>query len=150
MKDVRMEDRVSPISIARALSYRVNDRVLEGNWSGDYSGGSTPTFWTGSAKILNKFMQSAQIVKYGQCWVFSGLLTTLFRTAGIASRSVTNYTSAHDAKNTDRKELEMTGGYNRIVDVYLDEKGNVLDDVTNDSTWYLIILKYAPYFIDIL
>eukprot|EP00800_Vazella_pourtalesii_P001697 TRINITY_DN1158_c1_g1_i2.p1 TRINITY_DN1158_c1_g1~~TRINITY_DN1158_c1_g1_i2.p1 ORF type:complete len:709 (+),score=135.07 TRINITY_DN1158_c1_g1_i2:33-2129(+) len=135
MKDVRMEDRVSPISIARVLSYRVNDKVLEGNWSGDYSGGSTPTSWTGSAKILNKFVQSAQVVKYGQCWVFSGLLTTLCRTAGIACRSVTNYVSAHDAKNTDRKELEMTGGYNRVVDVYLDEKGNVLDDVTNDSTW---------------
>ncbi|KAI6655182.1 protein-glutamine gamma-glutamyltransferase K [Oopsacas minuta] len=135
MKEVQMEDKTSPISIARALSYRVNDRVLVGNWSGDYSGGKAPTAWTGSAMILNQFVKSGDIVKYGQCWVFSGVLTTLCRTAGIAARSVTNYASAHDYKDTDRKDLEMTGGYNRIVDVFIDEKGNVLDDMTNDSTW---------------
>ena len=127
---------MSPISVARALTFRINDRVLEGNWSGDYSGGSSPTLWSGSAKILNNFVQSGQIVKYGQCWVFSGLLTTLCRTTGIAARSVTNYTSAHDAKKNTRKDLEISGGYNRIVDIFLDEKGNLMDHLTDDSTWY--------------
>ena len=137
MRDVHFDDRMSPVSIVRALTYRVNDRVLEGNWSGDYSGGSAPTAWTGSAKILSQFLESGQIVKYGQCWVFSGVLTTLCRTAGIPSRSVTNYVSAHDSRKMSRKDLEITGGYNRIVDIFLDEKGAMMDDLTDDSIWLI-------------
>ena len=35
-------------------------------------------------------------MKYGQCWVFAGLLTTFMRTLGIASTSMTNFNSAHE------------------------------------------------------
>lgn len=41
-------------------------------------------------------METRKEVKYGQCWVFSGLLTTLFRAVGIPARSITNFESAHD------------------------------------------------------
>lgn len=67
-----------------------------GNWSGDYSGGVEPTDWISSVDILNEYMETKKEVKYGQCWVFSGLLTTLFRAVGIPARSVTNFESAHD------------------------------------------------------
>jgi hypothetical protein len=51
--------------------------VLVGNWSGDYSGGLKPTHWTGSPKILRQYMfYDGEPVRYGQCWVFSGLVTT--------------------------------------------------------------------------
>ena len=50
--------------------------VLVGNWSGDYSGGKRPSVWTGSVKILTQYMKDKQSVKFGQCWVFSGVLTT--------------------------------------------------------------------------
>ena len=45
-------------------------------------------------------METGEPVKYGQCWVFSGLLTTLMRSIGIPARSVTNFASAHDTENT--------------------------------------------------
>lgn len=48
-----------------------------GNWSGDYSDGKKPTHWTGSAKILRQYEKNkGEPVCFGQCWVFSGLVTT--------------------------------------------------------------------------
>ena len=55
-----------------------------------------------------------QPVKYGQCWVFSGVLTALLRAVGIPARSVTNFQSAHDSDNT------MT------IDTYINDKGEEL------------------------
>lgn len=50
--------------------------LLEGNWSEDFSGGVPPTKWTGSVKILQKYYSTKKPVKYAQCWVFSGVVTT--------------------------------------------------------------------------
>ena len=57
-----------------------NDRdggVLFGRWTEKYPKNCTPpTAWTGSVAILEKFWNKKYYVKYGQCWVFSGLVTT--------------------------------------------------------------------------
>ena len=50
--------------------------VLVGNWSGNYWDGKAPTDWNGSAKIIKQWSSTNKSVKYGQCWVFSGVLTT--------------------------------------------------------------------------
>ena len=50
--------------------------VLEGRWDGKYSDGTSPSAWTGSVKILEDYLLSRRSVKYGQCWVFAGVLTT--------------------------------------------------------------------------
>jgi hypothetical protein len=50
--------------------------VLVGNWSGDYEGGERPTFWTSSTAILRRYEETGKPVKFGQCWVFSHVLTT--------------------------------------------------------------------------
>ena len=53
--------------------------ILFGLWSSkdkDYADGTDPTAWSGSSAILEEFWESKRAVKYGQCWVFGGLLTT--------------------------------------------------------------------------
>ena len=50
--------------------------VLVGNWTGEYSGGVCPTAWVGSVKILEEYFSTGVPVKFGQCWVFSGVATT--------------------------------------------------------------------------
>ena len=68
------------IQVTRHVSAMVNiqddNGILVGNWSGDYSGGTSPLAWTGSAEILAKFNRTKQPVSYAQCWVFSGVQTT--------------------------------------------------------------------------
>ena len=59
------------------------DGVLVGAWpckEGDFGfgwpEGTNPCDWKGSVKILEEYFETGKPVKYGQCWVFSGLLTT--------------------------------------------------------------------------
>lgn len=117
--------RSNPIEVSRIVSAVSNDLdedgILVGNWSGDYSGGTSPTDWYGSAAILAEFNQTKQPVKFGQCWVFSGIQTSLFRCLGLPARSVSNFNSAHD---TD---------FNRAIDKYYDKEGNPLSNA--DSIW---------------
>ena len=53
--------------------------VLVGLWSAnedDYKDGTDPTAWSGSSAILEEFMETKKGIKYAQCWVFGGILTT--------------------------------------------------------------------------
>ncbi|XP_078501069.1 protein-glutamine gamma-glutamyltransferase K isoform X1 [Lissotriton helveticus] len=119
--------RGDPINVTRVVSALVNSMddngVVAGDWSGDYSAGTNPTAWVGSVDILLKYHQTGSPVKYGQCWVFSGVTTTVLRCFGIPTRSVTNFASAHD---TDA---------NLCLDVYFDENMQPLEDKNTDSVW---------------
>ena len=50
--------------------------VLHGRWDGKYDDGDSPSDWYGSVRILQRYMDTGKPVKYGQCWVFSGVTTT--------------------------------------------------------------------------
>ncbi|KGL78475.1 Protein-glutamine gamma-glutamyltransferase 4, partial [Tinamus guttatus] len=119
--------RRDPVLVSRAMSALVNandDRgVLMGNWSGMYTGGTSPLVWVGSVAILQQYYKTKQSVLYGQCWVFSGVLTTVMRCLGIPSRSVSNFDSAHDTEENLR------------VDIYLNENREPLSNLTSDSIW---------------
>ncbi|XP_058120389.1 annulin-like [Anopheles ziemanni] len=126
--------RGNPVKVCRALSGVVNSNdnygVLLGNWSGDYRGGTAPSAWTGSVKILQKFYQQKELdpvdrnpILYGQCFAFAGVLGTLCRALGIPCRIVTNFTSAHDTEGS------MT------IDKYVDEEGNNKKEFSGDSVW---------------
>ncbi|RUS86844.1 hypothetical protein EGW08_005381 [Elysia chlorotica] len=129
-----------PVYIARALSRIMNNLgdcgVLEGRWDGEYSDGTRPVSWMGSAPILTEYMEKGQPVKYGQCWVFPGWaappssLSTwrrasplMARALGLPCRSVTNFSSAHDT------DLTMT------IDRYVDDNGDEVENKNNDSVW---------------
>lgn len=54
-----------------------NEGVLEGRWTSEYPKDCTkPWEWSGSVAILREYMKTKKTVTYGQCWVFSGLVTT--------------------------------------------------------------------------
>lgn len=115
--------RGDPVKMSRKLSAVTNDDVLVGNWSGDYEGGKSPLHWVGSVAILNEYFKTKKPVCYGQCWVFSGLLTTLCRSLGIPARSVTNFASAHDCDGSIS------------IDSYFDESGEPIEELNEDSVW---------------
>jgi hypothetical protein len=90
-----------PVRVARALSYKVGRYMLLGRWQEPYDPHTKPWMWPGSLPIISQYLSTNQAVRWGQCWVFSGLLTTLGRSIGIPTRSVTNFESAHDRKPFD-------------------------------------------------
>lgn len=61
-------------------SFQVNSPddygAVMGNWTTDFGGGTPPGKWLGSMKILQQYWRTKKPVKYGQCWVFAGVITT--------------------------------------------------------------------------
>lgn len=81
---------ILPLSSLTQINSRDDGGVLEGNWSGNYSNGTSPTVWSGSVEILNEYSKSSGApVKYGQCWVFAGVFTTGERSDSLLSSHVT-------------------------------------------------------------
>jgi len=117
------ENRGDATLICRNFSHLVASHLLQGRWYTPYAPHPSPTDWTGSQRILRYFQTRKDIVKYGQCWVFSAVSTTLCRALGIPCRSVTNFQSAHD---TDRSVT---------IDYHFDKDGKPLEDYNSDSVW---------------
>ncbi|XP_053694559.1 annulin-like [Sabethes cyaneus] len=119
--------RGNPVRIARALSAAVNSNddngALMGNWNTHFPDGTAPTAWVGSVDILQQYYHTKRSVRYGQCWVFSGVLTTIARALGIPCRVVSNFNSAHDS------EASLT------IDYYFGENNVHLREFSSDSTW---------------
>uniref|UniRef100_A0A8C1ABY7 protein-glutamine gamma-glutamyltransferase n=1 Tax=Cyprinus carpio carpio TaxID=630221 RepID=A0A8C1ABY7_CYPCA len=110
---------------ASALLNSQDDKgVMVGNWSGDYSGGTAPTAWTGSPEILLKYINEGyEPVRFAQCWVFAGVMNTFMRGLGIPTRAITTFRSA----------VDNTG--NLKTDIVLDEDGKLDRSRTKDSVW---------------
>ncbi|XP_045200578.2 annulin-like [Mercenaria mercenaria] len=121
--------RGDPVKVTREISSLVNSfdnsGVLAGNWSSeadDYADGKVPWHWTGSVEILKQYLKTKRPVKYGQCWVFSGIVTTVCRALGIPARSVTNFESAHGTDGSI------------TIDTHFDRAGDEMEKY-NDSVW---------------
>jgi len=127
MSELADTARGNAVLVSRTLTAMANssddDGVLTGRWTKEWPENCTkPWEWIGSVKIMEDFMRNKRPVRYGQCWVFAGLLTTLCRTLGIPTRTVTNFSSAHDSDGS------MT------IDFHFDEKDDPIDYL-DDSIW---------------
>ncbi|XP_073539962.1 protein-glutamine gamma-glutamyltransferase E-like isoform X2 [Phyllobates terribilis] len=121
-----LRQRNDPSYICRVLSAIVNSSddsgVVEGRWTGEYSDGTNPSAWNGSTSILKSWNKQRQPVKYGQCWVFAGVLCTVSRALGLPCRVITNYCSAHDSNG------------NLSIEEYYDVYGDPVEE-SDDSIW---------------
>ncbi|NWW69815.1 TGM4 glutamyltransferase, partial [Climacteris rufus] len=122
-----LTERRDPASVSRAMSALVNANddsgVLLGNWSGNYTSGTAPMDWIGSVTILQNYYKTKKPIRYGQCWVFAGVLNTVMRCLGVPCRCISTFNAAHDTEENLR------------VDIYLNEKGEKLNSLTFDSVW---------------
>ncbi|XP_054154327.1 annulin-like [Oppia nitens] len=120
-------DRGDPVKVCRHISAIVNsvddNGIVVGNWKEDFRGGTAPTDWHGSQAILSQFYKNKRPVKYGQCWVFSGVCATVCRAIGIPCRVITCYQSAHDTHSSI------------TVDRFFDEEGEPIKSLNTDSIW---------------
>ncbi|XP_071450028.1 hemocyte protein-glutamine gamma-glutamyltransferase-like [Hetaerina americana] len=130
--NVSPANRGNPIKLVRAISKIVNSNddlgVLMGRWDGEYGDGTAPSAWTGSVPILEQYLRTKKEVLYGQCWVFSGVVTTVCRALGIPSRVVSNLVSAHDANAS----LTVDKYYNAAMEEIEDDPNNPMGE---DSIW---------------
>ncbi|XP_042082967.1 protein-glutamine gamma-glutamyltransferase 2 [Haplochromis burtoni] len=127
----------NPIYLSRVVSAMINSGdeygFLGGRWAGPFWGGDEPSHWSGSYHILKRWHNiSCHPVKYGQCWVFAGVMCSVMRLLGIPCRVVTNYQSAHDSNK------------NLIIDVYHADYG-VREKETKDSVWEDDTSSYGLY-----
>ena len=85
--------------------------------------GTKPESWKNSNQIFSQYLSSEDSVKYGQCWVFAGIVTSLARGCGIPARPVTNFYSGHDADGDG------------IIKIYYNRNGIINRNLTKDSYW---------------
>ncbi|CAN7992135.1 unnamed protein product [Ixodes hexagonus] len=126
IKQLTPAQRSDPIAVVRAMSAAVNSNdengTVIGRWDRQYSDGIHPYSWSSSPTLLNKYMESGgNAVKYGQCLVFGGVLTTLLRGLGVPSRTITNFDSGH---------LEPGNDY---IHFYFNSKGQLYSSI--GSIW---------------
>lgn len=125
--DLPHADRWDPIRMARAIAALGNGEddfgLLQGEWA-NYSGGVSPYAWTGTVPIMKNFVTNGySTVKFAQCWVFAGSVTTICRALGIPARTITNFQSAHDTNQS------------LTLDIHSDANGERLDHLNVDSCW---------------
>ena len=66
-----------PVSSSAQVNSNNDRGVVQGQWQGQYGGGTSPLQWRGSVAILHKWFKGRfKPVKYGQCWVFAGVMCT--------------------------------------------------------------------------
>jgi hypothetical protein len=126
---VSASDRADAGLVSRHFSKVTNSQddngVIVGNWGDDYSGGTSPLYWSGSDQLINQYLPTKTPVRYGQCWVYGGVLTTFLRCIGIPTRPLSNFESGHDADKP----------VNKVVDFYLNSDFSLNRIDTRDSKW---------------
>jgi len=141
MSGLSHAERGNPVKVTRALtsmikasrsdkesfSQNFTNGLIVPKFEDNYNGGNSPHLWTGSVQIFEEFLRRGIApVKYGQCWVMAGLLTSVCRAFGLAARPVTAFANAFDSQDTF------------TVDKYIDRFGDTQENGPNKSKQDLV------------
>jgi len=96
---VPVEQRGQAPRVFRWFTNLIPDHVLWGNWCTEpkcmADAVKTPGGWSSSKDIFSYYLKTGMSVKYGQCWVFAAITTSIGRALGVGIRVMTNFDSAH-------------------------------------------------------
>uniref|UniRef100_A0AC35TRZ7 TGc domain-containing protein n=1 Tax=Rhabditophanes sp. KR3021 TaxID=114890 RepID=A0AC35TRZ7_9BILA len=116
-KYLACDDRNDVVRLTRRLSYCVNEYLLFGDWKKketEFNGKEIqPSRWQSSKDIFKRYLDDGERVKYGQCFTFAPLFTSVLRCLGIASRTVTCSNAGHDTNGSlviERRLIRTNNG----------------------------------------
>ncbi|MBL8876842.1 MAG: hypothetical protein JNM86_13685 [Phycisphaerae bacterium] len=136
-------DRTSPVDVTREIAGGCNWRdwnqgVLFGRWQEPFAPHNEPFHWTSSGQVFDAWMSAGPPyapVRYGQCWVFSGISTSLLRTAGIPARPVSSIGTAIDNTNPVDGHVDQYYTYNAFTMKYNRNRALETDNEWNYHVW---------------
>lgn len=136
-------DRTSPVAVAREISGSSNWRywgqgLVHGNWTDDFTGGKSPMFWKSTEMVLKEYTKAGppyQTVKFGQCWVFAGVSTSLLRCVGIPARPVSSFTTAIDNDVTADGHIDHYFSYSPVTKLFSYNMAKSIDSWWNYHVW---------------
>lgn len=145
-------DRTSPVDVTREIAGGCNWRdwgqgILEGRWAATFPApGKEPFFWKSSGQVFKEYTKAGPpyaTVKYGQCWVFSGISTSLLRTAGIPARPVTAQLTAIDNSSPPDGHIDLYYDYSPVTKKYTRNFAKSTDSYWNYHVWTEAWMKRA-------
>ena len=153
LRRMQLLDRSDVVLISRHLTYAVGEDICYGKWGdGSYTSGKPdggyrcsktksttthnkcfePGHWTGTTELFNLHRSiGGKKVQYCQCFVYSGVLTTIGRSLGIPARPVTTFQSAHDTGGD--RSISKYFTVDSVTGVFLPTEAP--EDVGHDSIW---------------
>ncbi|XP_014245996.1 annulin-like [Cimex lectularius] len=147
------------VEIVRSIAFSIEapPGIMESN----LRGGSPPLLWTGTRQILDLWYKTRTTVKYGQCFVFGGLLTGVFRSLGIPSRVTSSFLCGINPDETGtidffyihdfekRKKLNPNGETYWIFNVW-SEVWMGRPDLGTPCGWNAVYSKAGPCYLNLL
>uniref|UniRef100_A0A0K0DVA8 TGc domain-containing protein n=1 Tax=Strongyloides stercoralis TaxID=6248 RepID=A0A0K0DVA8_STRER len=90
------------INITRKLSFAINEWLLLGNWDRKsyHCDDRKPEEWDNSLDIFLIFIRNQNPVRWGQCFTFAPLFTSILRCLGIPTRTITCSDAGHDVQGS--------------------------------------------------
>jgi len=137
--------RRDPVRVIRHLTACLTvqpqhpDGMMQGKWNGGFAGGTSPSAWGGSDRIIQQFVYSGfRTVRWAQCWVFAAVLNTVARALGFAIRQISNFDSAHEMPAVpEQYRQEIVRYWDRNSRRMLSERGQIW----NFHSWNEVYLK---------
>eukprot|EP00946_MAST-07B_sp_MAST-7B-sp1_P005337 g5337.t1 len=152
LRRMPVKERGDAALVSRHLTYALNEDICYGKWgSGSYTTGKPdggykcsksnkarrcyePGHWTGTAELFAAHvLNNGNRVQYCQCFVYAGVLTTIGRSLGIATRPVTTFQSAHDT--TKDRSINKFYDVDSKTGIFTPATAELPDDSGHDSIW---------------